>query len=64
MLIYPAIDLYGGQAVRLVKGDYARLTGIRGLYRVSHSHFLNHKAVAEADAKAMGKPYEECNDSL
>ena len=41
--------------------DYARLTGIRGLYRVSHSHFLNHKAVAEAHAKAMGKPYEECN---
>ena len=41
--------------------DYARLTGIRGLYRVSHSHFLNHKAVAQADARAMGKPYEECN---
>ena len=41
--------------------DYARLTGIRGLYRVSHSHFLNHKAVAEADAMAIGKPYEECN---
>ena len=41
--------------------DYARLTGIRGLYRVSHSHFLNHKAVAQADAQAMGKPYEECN---
>ena len=41
--------------------DYARLTGIRGLYRVSHSHFLNHKAVAQADAAAMGKPYEECN---
>jgi len=41
--------------------DYARLTGIKGLYRVSHSHFLNHKAVAQADAAAMGKPYEECN---
>ena len=41
--------------------EYARLTGIRGLYRVSHSHFLNHKAVAQADAEAMGKPYEECN---
>ena len=41
--------------------DYARLTGIRGLYRVSHSHFLNHKAVAQADAEAMGRPYEECN---
>lgn len=40
--------------------DYARLTGIRGLYRVSHSHFLNHKAVAEACAKALGKPYEQC----
>ena len=26
MLIYPAIDLVGGQAVRLVKGDYAQLT--------------------------------------
>ena len=41
--------------------DYARLTGIRGIYRVSHSHFLNHRAVAEADAKAMGKSYEDCN---
>ncbi len=41
--------------------DYARLTGIRGLYRVSHSHFLNHKAVAQADAEAMGIPYEKCN---
>ena len=41
--------------------EYARLTGIRGLYRVSHSHFLNHKAVAQADAEAMGIPYEECN---
>ena len=40
--------------------DYARLTGIRGLYRVSHSHFLNHKAVAEAHAKALGRPYEDC----
>ena len=26
MLIYPAIDLFGGQAVRLLKGDYARMT--------------------------------------
>lgn len=26
MLIYPAIDLYGGQAVRLYKGDYAQMT--------------------------------------
>ena len=26
MYIYPAIDLYGGKAVRLYKGDYARMT--------------------------------------
>ena len=26
MLIYPAIDLFGGKAVRLFKGDYARMT--------------------------------------
>ena len=26
MYIYPAIDIYGGKAVRLYKGDYARMT--------------------------------------
>jgi len=26
MLLYPAIDLYGGKAVRLYKGDYAQMT--------------------------------------
>ncbi len=41
--------------------DYARLTGIRGLYRVPHSHVLNPKAVAEAHAEALGKRYEDCN---
>ena len=41
--------------------DYARLTGIRGLYRVSHSHVLNQKAVAEADAEKLGKRYEDMN---
>ena len=42
-------------------GDYARLTGIRGLYRVSHSHVLNQKAVAEAHAEKLGKRYQDCN---
>ena len=41
--------------------DYARLTGIRGVYRVSHSHVLNQKAVAEFHANKMGKKYEDCN---
>ena len=26
MILYPAIDLYAGQAVRLEKGDYSRMT--------------------------------------
>ena len=26
MLIYPAIDLFEGKAVRLLKGDYAQMT--------------------------------------
>ena len=26
MIIFPAIDLYGGKAVRLYKGDYSRMT--------------------------------------
>ncbi|MBR2295072.1 MAG: butyrate kinase [Clostridiales bacterium] len=41
--------------------DYARLTGIKGVYRVSHSHVLNQKAVAEFHAGTLGKKYEECN---
>lgn len=42
--------------------DYARLTGIKGIYRVSHSHVLNQKAVADYHARnIMCKPYEECN---
>jgi len=42
-------------------GDYARLTGIRGVYRVSHSHVLNQKAVAQAHAEKLGRRYEDCN---
>lgn len=40
--------------------DLARLTGIKGVYRVSHSHVLNQKAVAEYHAQTMGKRYEDC----
>ena len=42
-------------------GDYARLTGIKGVYRVSHSHVLNQKAVAEFHAAKLGRRYEDCN---
>ncbi len=42
-------------------GDYAKLTGLKGVYRWSHSHVLNQKAVAEFHAEASGKCYEDCN---
>ena len=42
-------------------GELARLTGIRGVYRVSHSHVLNQKAVAEFHAASRGRRYEDCN---
>lgn len=42
-------------------GELARLTGIKGLYRVPQSHVLNQKAVAEYHAAKLGKRYDECN---
>ena len=41
--------------------DYARLTGIKGVYRASHSHVLNQKAVAEFHADSLGGRYEDYN---
>lgn len=41
--------------------DEARLTGIKGIYRLAHSHVLNQKAVAEFHAATLGRAYEECN---
>ena len=41
--------------------DYARVTGIKGVYRTSHSHVLNQKAVAKYHAQVMGKRYEDVN---
>ena len=43
-------------------GELARLTGIKGVYRIAHTHVLNQKAVAEYHAeKKMGRRYEDCN---
>ena len=41
--------------------DYARLIGIKGIYRFLHSHVLNQKAIAEFHAAKTGRKYEECN---
>ena len=41
--------------------DYARLTGIAGLYRRAQTHVLNQKGIADIHAKSLGKRYEELN---
>ena len=67
MLAWKFAQAYGKDAYTLNPtnvdeyGDYARLTGIRGVYRVSHSHVLNQKAVAESHAESLGRRYEDCN---
>ena len=67
MLAYEFAQEYGREAFTLNPTntdeycDEARLTGIKGLYRFSHSHVLNQKAVADTHARSMGKKYEDCN---
>ena len=41
--------------------DYARLTGLAGLYRRAQTHVLNQKGIAAIHAKKLGKRYEDLN---
>lgn len=41
--------------------DYARPTGIAGLYRRAQTHVLNQKGIAAIHAEKMDKEYEDCN---
>lgn len=41
--------------------DHARISGIKGIYRESHVHVLNHKEVARRMASELGRKYEDCN---
>lgn len=41
--------------------DYARMTGIKGVYRNAHLHALNLKETAIRHAHSMGKRYHDCN---
>ena len=41
--------------------DVARVTGFKGMERISRFHALNQKAVARKCAEAIGRPYEELN---
>ncbi len=67
LLAYELCREYGGRMYTLNPtnvdeyNDYARLTGIKGIYRSAQAHTLNQKAVAEKHAESMGKSYEDCN---
>lgn len=41
--------------------DLARMTGIKGVYRIIHLHALNLKETAIRHAESLGKKYEDCN---
>jgi butyrate kinase len=60
-------DEYGKRAFVVNPNDIdelqhlARVTGIKGIYRVSRGHPLNQKEIAFRYAKQVGKKYEEMN---
>ena len=67
LIAYEMCKEYGGEMYTLNPtnvdeyNDYARLTGIKGVYRNAQAHPLNQKAIAEKHAESMGKKYEDCN---
>lgn len=67
LLAYELCREYGGEMYTLNPtnvdeyNDYARLTGIKGIYRDAQAHVLNQKAVAETHAQSIGKTYEDSN---
>lgn len=66
LLAYELCNEYGGKMFTVNPTntdelcDYARLTGIAGVYRNAQSHVLNQKAVARFHANSIGKRYEDC----
>ncbi len=67
MLAYEFCKEYGGAMYTLNPTnvdelcDYARITGIAGVYKRAQTHVLNQKAVAKIHAKSLGKRYEDCS---
>ena len=67
MLAYQFCTMYGGKMYTLNPTnvdelcDYARITGIRGVYRRAQTHVLNQKAVASIHARKIGKTYDACS---
>jgi len=60
-------DIYGAKAYVVNPPDVdelqdlARMTGIRGVYRLVHLHSLNLKETAIRHAASLDRKYEECN---
>ena len=67
MLAYDLCKVYGGKMYTVNPTnvdelcDYARPTGIAGLYRRAQTHVLNQKGIAAIHAKKLGKKYEDLN---
>ena len=67
MLAYALCREYGGRMYTVNPTnvdelcDYARPTGIAGVYRRAQTHVLNQKGIAVIHAKKLGKQYQDCN---
>lgn len=67
MLAYDLCKEYGGKMYTVNPTnvdelcDYARPTGIAGLYRRAQTHVLNQKGMGAIHAAKLGKKYEDCN---
>ncbi len=67
MIAYELCREYGGKMFTLNPTnvdelcDYARPTGIKGVYRKPQTHVLNQKGIAQIHAKKLGRKYEDCN---
>ncbi len=67
MLAYELCREYGGKMYTVNPTnvdelcDYARPTGIAGLYRRAQTHVLNQKGIAAIHARKLGRRYEDCN---
>ena len=67
MLAYALCREYGGKMYTVNPTnvdelcDYARPTGIAGVYRRAQTHVLNQKGIAAIHAKKLGKKYQDCN---
>ncbi len=67
MLAYALCREYGGRMYTVNPTnvdelcDYARPTGIAGVYRRAQTHVLNQKGIAAIHARKLGKKYQDCN---